>query len=82
MTKTFTGSYCLLVILLCCYIIPGILYYIIAQKEVGVVGTPVQQQITHNVYISTPEAQLPKKDSFCTNCGTRKTGATCEQCGK
>ena len=32
--KTFTGSYCLLLILLCCGIVPGIIYYFIARKEI------------------------------------------------
>lgn len=73
--KTFTGSYCLLFILLCCGILPGIVYYLIARKELG----NTQQTISQTVIIQGNESKENKK--FCANCGAVVKSKFCEKCG-
>ena len=85
--KSFTGSYCLLVILLCIGIIPGIVYYLVARREIG--GT--QQTIQQNVIIQQPSAQQTPiqqkynqqtpKLMYCPQCGEEVKSNFCEKCG-
>lgn len=76
--KTFTGSYCLLVILLCCFIFPGVLYYIIARRETGTKQV-IQQSVIVQHPIQTQPIQINQR--FCKNCGAPITSKFCENCG-
>lgn len=76
--KTFTGSYCLLVILLCIGIIPGIIYYAIARREIG--GSS-KQVIKQNIVIQQPRPEQQKLIQYCLQCGAVVKSNFCENCG-
>ena len=79
MAKEFQGSWCILIILLCIGIIPGIIYYALMYKEV----TPIQQQQQQVVIVQQPAAPQPtvQQKNFCSECGAEVTGKFCDKCG-
>ena len=81
MVKEFQGSWCILIILLCFAIIPGIIYYALMYKEV----TPIQQQQQQQqvVIVQQPAAPQPtiQQKIFCSECGAEVTGKFCDKCG-
>lgn len=83
MAKKFQGSWCILVILLCIGIIPGIIYYALLYKEVTPMYAPQQQQQQQVVIVQQPAAPQPtgQKKKFCSECGTEVTGKFCDNCG-
>jgi len=85
MPKEFQGSWCILVILLCFAIVPGIIYYAVMYKEVTptVVVAPQQQQQQQVVVVQQPIAPQPtvQEKKFCSECGAEVTGKFCNECG-
>jgi len=84
--KKFRGSYCVLIILLIPFVFPGVIYYLIARREVG----PIVQQ---TVIVQQPQQpqqpqqlQQPRKSSdskYCQQCGQliKLDAVFCEHCG-
>jgi len=78
--KKFTGSYCLLIILTIPFIIPGVIYYLIARREVGPI---VQQTVIVQQSQQPQQPQQSSQNKYCQQCGEKiKLSAVfCEHCG-
>ncbi len=76
--KSFTGSYCLLFILLCIGIIPGILYYLIARREIGGAS---KQVLNQNIIVQQAIPEQQKSIQYCPQCGAVVKSNFCENCG-
>ena len=82
MVKEFKGSWCIFVFLLLLGIIPGIIYYLLMNKEV----TPKvqqQQQQQQVVIVQQPAPPQPsaQKKIYCSECGSEVDGKFCNNCG-
>ena len=77
MPKQFQGSVCMLICLFCLGLVPGLIYFLICYKEVGVT---VQQQQQVNI-VMPPQSSQGKTGTFCKNCGAEVSGDFCDKCG-
>lgn len=78
MPKQFQGSVLMLICLFFLGIVPGLIYFLICYKEVGVIGQQQQQQVN---IIMPPQPSQEKSGTFCKNCGAEVSGDFCDKCG-